>query len=282
MSSSQIAALVSGLAREDSHWRRTKCLSLRAAEGIMSENALRLLSSPLATRVTEGFPGYKLPRQGTDRYIDEIEAIIIYLTRKLFGAEFVEWRPLSNTMANALPLLALTEPGDVIMCQSMRGGGANASYQIEGPGGLKRLIFVDIPPAQNFQIDLLAFRKRAVQVRPKFIFVGGSYFILPFQIAEIQDIAHEVGAKIVYDAAHVALLIAGQIFQQPLTEGADILAFSITRLLRPIGGMVLYERSRRGATISTALLMVFYKVGTRTNMLRSLTLSQKSRSLVER
>jgi glycine hydroxymethyltransferase len=250
MKPSEIAAHISRLAREDADWRRTKCLSLRAAEGIMSDNSSHLLASPLATRVTEGFPGSKgfpgdkEPR-GTNQYIDEIEATVIALARKLFHAKYVEWRPISNTMANALPLLALTEAGDVIMSQSMQGGGGNYSYSPTGPGGLKGLTFIDIPFADNFQFDLPALEMLAKEVRPKFLFVGGSYFLFPVQLKEVRHIADEVGAKIIFDAAHVSLLIAGGALPQPLDEGADILTMSSHKIFGgPVGGLVMTNDQR--------------------------------------
>jgi glycine hydroxymethyltransferase len=245
MKPSEIAAHISRLAFENAEWRRRKCLSLRAAEGIMSDNSRHLLASSLATRVTEGFPaskgypGDKEPR-GTNKYIDEIEATIISLARRLFHAKYVEWRPISNTMANALPLLALTEAGDVIMSQSMQGGGGNYSYSPIGPGGLKGLTFIDIPPADNFQFDLPALETLAKEVRPRFLFVGGSYFLFPVQLKEVRHIADKVGAKIIFDAAHVSLLIAGGALPQPLDEGADILTMSSHKMFGgPVGGLVM-------------------------------------------
>ena len=98
-----------------------------AAENVMGYKTRQLLDSDLATRVTEGFPGAKyFPPPKHNQYIDEIEATIITLAKKCFRAKYVEWRPLNNTMANAVVLFSLTKPGDVIMVQSMAGG-ANMS-----------------------------------------------------------------------------------------------------------------------------------------------------------
>ncbi|MEO8452671.1 MAG: aminotransferase class I/II-fold pyridoxal phosphate-dependent enzyme [Gemmatimonadota bacterium] len=236
-----IAAHVKSLGRADEEWRRRKCLSLRAAEGIMGAGAQAVLNSSTATRVSEGFPGAKGGSgNGTDRYIDEVEGAIIYLAQKLFHAKYVEWRPISNTMANALPLLALTEPGDVIMSQAMGPGGGNSAYHDRGPGGFKKLAFIDLPFTENYGFDLPAIRALAGQVKPKLIVIGGSFVLFPYPIRELRQIANEVGAKIIYDAAHLALLIAGGVFQQPLDEGADILTLSTHKSFGgPVGGITL-------------------------------------------
>ncbi len=111
-----------------------------AAENVMGYKTRQLLDSDLATRVTEGFPGAKyFPPPKHNQYIDEIEATIITLAKKCFRAKYVEWRPLNNTMANAVVLFSLTKPGDVIMVQSMAGG-ANMSYHPEAIPGLRGLL----------------------------------------------------------------------------------------------------------------------------------------------
>jgi glycine hydroxymethyltransferase len=83
--------------------------------------------------VTEGFVGDKeYPPAPMNRYIDEIEGIIIHLVKKLFHCDYVEWRTLSSSMANSLVYFALSKSGDTIMSQSDRGGG-NDSYRPNGP-----------------------------------------------------------------------------------------------------------------------------------------------------
>jgi glycine hydroxymethyltransferase len=237
----EIAGRVRELGRSDENWRRRQCISLRAAEGIMGAGAQRVLNSSTATRVSEGFPGSKGGSgKGTDRYIDEVEASIIYLARKLFHATYVEWRPVSNSMANALPLLALTDPGDTVLAQAMGPGGGNAAYHEHGPGGLKPLKFVDLPFLDHYEIDLKSVAKIARETRPKLMFVGGSFVLFPYPVGELRQIADEVGATLVYDAAHLALFIAGGIFQQPLDEGAHILTMSTHKSFGgPVGGVTL-------------------------------------------
>jgi glycine hydroxymethyltransferase len=243
MTPHDIAARARDLSLADADWRRRKCISLRAAEGIMSPGVERLLASSLATRVSEGFPGFKDGPQGgpgTDQYIEEVEAMLICMAKRLFEAKFVEWRPLSNSMANALAYLVLAKPGDVIMAQSVVGGGANAANTPVGPGELNRLCFLKMPYRENLEHDLAGVQRLARDVKPRFIVVGGGFILFPYPLAELREIADEVGAQIIYDAAHVAILIAGGIFQQPLAEGVDILTMSTHKAFGgPVGGMFL-------------------------------------------
>jgi glycine hydroxymethyltransferase len=259
LSPEEIARHARDLGRSDDEWRRRKCISLRAAEGLMSAAAQRTLDSYTATRVSEGFPAVKSGSgKGTDRYIDELEATIIYLARQLFRAKYVEWRPISNTMANALALLTLTEPGDVVLGQAMGAGGGNAAYHERGPGALRNLRFVDLPYRGHYEVDADATRKLAREVRPKLIFIGGSWVLFPYPVRELRAIADEVGAVLVYDAAHLALLISAGQFQQPFEEGAHIFTMSSHKSFGgPVGGLTLTNDAPLGAKMLSRTLNGF-------------------------
>lgn len=216
---------------------RSRCLNLMPAENTTSLGARALRSSYLATRATEGFPGAKEWPRGHDAHIDEIEAILISICRRLFRAEYVEWRTTSTTMANAVALFALTEPGDTIMTQSMRGG-ANWNYNAMAIPKLRGLRVEPIPTADHFGIDVDALAPIARRVRPKFFVIGGTKILFPFPLAELRQLADEIGARILYDAAHVSLLVSAGLFQDPLAEGADIMSTGTHKIMGgPIGGL---------------------------------------------
>jgi glycine hydroxymethyltransferase len=241
MSPDAIAARVRQLVQEDEEWRGRQCINMNAAENTISRTARRLLDSDLATRVTEGFPGDKsfpLGRQNT--YVDEIEAVIITLARRLFRAKYVEWRAVSTTMANSAIFHALTEPGDVLLVQSMEGG-ANIGYQREAIPSLRHLVIEEMPIANDeFEIDVAGVRQTAQRCRPKMLVIGGSCVLFPYPVQELRAIADEVGALFLYDAAHVAVLVATGFFQDPLAEGAHVMSTSTQKSLSgPVGGLVL-------------------------------------------
>ncbi len=235
-----IAARVKAIAEENEDWRRTKCLNLNPSENAISPGARRLLDTDFATRVTEGFVGDKeYPPAPMNRYIDEIEGIIIHLVRKLFRCDFVEWRTVSSTMANSLVYFALAKYGDTIMSQSDKGGG-NDSYRPNGPPLLRGLKVEDLPSAPFFDIDYDALDNRIRKVKPTWLVVGGGRILFPYDLRRLRESADTVGAHILYDAAHVGPLIAFGLFQNPLAEGADVMTLGTHKLMGgPLGGLAL-------------------------------------------
>jgi glycine hydroxymethyltransferase len=238
----EIAYAVKTLAVDNEDWRRGKCLNLNPSENAISPGARRLLDTDLATRVTEGFVGDKeYPPAPMNRYIDEIEGIIIHLVKRLFKCSFVEWRTLSSTMANSLVYFALSKHGDTIMSQSNNGGG-NDSYRPNGPPGLRGLKVVDLPEAPLFDIDYDALDQNIVQVKSSWIVVGGGRVLFPYDLRRLREVADRVGAHILYDAAHLGPLIAFGLFQDPLGEGADVMTLGTHKLMGgPVGGLVLTD-----------------------------------------
>ena len=248
----EIVRRIEDLVSRNDRWR-SACLNLNPAEGLMSRRARALLDSDMASRLTEGVPGDKtFPHFRLNAAIDEIEATIIALARQLFGAAFVEWRPVSTSMANAAVFHALLKPGDAILVQGMEGGG-NFSYQRSGPAGLAGLVPHELPAAGPlFEIDLDRLRERVRTLRPRMIVVGGSKVLFPYPLAEIRRIADEVEALVLFDAAHLGLLISAPGFQRPLQEGAHVLTLSTHKQLGgPVGGMVLTDDPAIASRISS-------------------------------
>lgn len=243
LSPAAVAQRITSLVREHDQWRATACLNMNPAEGLISARARALLASDMATRLTEGLPGDKTyPNYLQNRFIDEIEATIIALVRRQFGARYVEWRPTSNSMANAAVFFALLKPGDTILVQNLDAGG-NYSYQTCGPAGLTHARIVTIPAlGKVFEIDVDWVRTCAKKLRPKMIVIGGGKVLFPYPVRELREIADSIGAVLVYDAAHVGLLISHGTFQRPLQEGAHVVTLSTHKIMGgPVGGIVLTD-----------------------------------------
>ena len=244
MSAGEIASRLQWLVEDHETWRGRKCLNLNAAEAVMSRRARGLLASDLATRVTEGFPGDKeYPAARQNEHIDEIEAILIALAKKLFRAAYVEWRPVSTSMANASIFFALTKPGDVILSQRPEAGG-NYSYNMVGPPRVAGLEVHGVPSHDaTFEVDVEATRELALEIKPRLIVIGGSNVLFPYPVRELREIADETGCLLLYDGAHLGLPIAAGVFQDPLTEGADLLTLSTHKIMSgAVGGLVLMNR----------------------------------------
>jgi glycine hydroxymethyltransferase len=248
----EIAARVARLTVEHDLWRASRCLNMNAAEGLMSRGARQLLASDFATRVTEGVPGDKVfPHHRQNRFIDEIEATLVGLTQKLFNVRHVEWRPLTTSMANAAVFASLTKPGDTVLVQPESAGG-NYSYNISGFPPLIGLNVVHLPfTGQRFELDVGRAGEMARRVRPRLIVIGGSNVLFPYPVRAFRAVADEVGAHLVYDAAHVALLIAAGQFQRPLAEGAHLMTISTHKIMGgAVGGMVLTDDPAIAAAVS--------------------------------
>lgn len=233
-------------------WRSGHCLNLNAAEGLMSRGARRLLASDFAVRVTEGAPGDKIfPHPRQNRFIDEIEATLIALTQKLFNVQHVEWRPVTTSMANAAVFVSLTKPGDTILVQPEAAGG-NYSYNIAGFPPLMSLKVAALPYTGScFELDIERAANIVRRTRPRLIVIGGSNVLFPYPVRALRALADEVGAVLVYDAAHVGLLIAANRFQLPLREGAHLMTISTHKMMAgAVGGMVLSDDPAIIATIS--------------------------------
>jgi glycine hydroxymethyltransferase len=246
------AQRIARLTTEHETWRSRRALNLNAAEGVMSRGARRLLASDFATRVTEGTPGDKIfPHRLQNRFIDEIEATLIAVTRALFGAAHVEWRPVTTSMANAAVFSALTKSGDAILVQPQDAGG-NYSYNAAGYPPLIGLTVEALPwTGSCFELDMDKAAEEVRRVRPRLIVIGGSNVMFPYPVASLRALADEVGAKLVYDAAHLGLLVAAGIFQRPLQEGAHLMTISTHKIMGgAVGGMVLTDDAELAAAVS--------------------------------
>jgi glycine hydroxymethyltransferase len=239
----QTARRMTQLTFEHEQWRAKNCLNMNAAEGLMSQGARRLLASDFATRVTEGAPGDKVfPHERQNRFIDEIEATLIGLTQRLFKVRYVEWRPVTTSMANAAAFVSLTNPGDTILVQSEAGGG-NYSYNVTGFPPLVGLNVATLPyTGRCFDLDIERAGEIVRHARPRLIVIGGSNVLFPYPVHALRELADEVGALLLFDAAHVGLLIAAGRFQQPLAEGAHLMTISTHKMMAgAVGGMVLTD-----------------------------------------
>lgn len=225
------------LMKDHNSWMESS-INLIASENITSSRVKEALISDLSHRYAEGLPGERL-YEGC-RYIDEIEEITIELSKKLFRAEHANVQPTSGVVANLACFFATADVGDSIMAMEVPYGGhiSHAKVSAAGVRGFK--IYTHPFDFENMNIDADAMKKKILEVRPRIILFGGSLFLFPHPVEEAVEAADEVGARIMYDGAHVLGLIAGGYFQDPLREGADMLVGSTHKTFPgPQGGIIL-------------------------------------------
>jgi glycine hydroxymethyltransferase len=217
--------------------RQQDGLELIASENFASPAVIAAMGSILTNKYAEGLPGKRY--YGGCQFVDEIEALCIERAKKLFGAEFANVQPHSGAQANAAVQLALLQPGDTMMGMSLANGGhlshgspANIS------GKYYNVVSYDVNHETGL-IDYDQIRDMAKKNQPKLIIAGASAYPRAIDFKLFADIAHEVGAILMVDMAHIAGLVAGGAHQSPVPY-ADIVTTTTHKTLRgPRGGLIL-------------------------------------------
>jgi len=233
-----LANRIDALIDRNSQIHDHECFNLNPATNVMNPKAEAALARGLGGRPSLGYPGDKY-EMGLEA-IEEIEVIAAELAAEIFNAHYAEVRVASGAMANLYAFMALTKPGDAIIAPPASIGG-HVTHHDPGCAGLYGLNIHPAPVDPNgFTVDLDALRNQALQVRPKLITIGGSLNLFPHPVADIRTIADEVGAKVLFDAAHQCGIIAGGAWVNPLEQGADIMTMSTYKSLGgPPGGLIV-------------------------------------------
>jgi glycine hydroxymethyltransferase len=243
---------IGALVEEQARWVDRECLNLNAATNVMNPYAAHLLASGIGSRPSLGLPGDKYETGLAPG--EELEVIAGELARRVFRCAYAEVRLLSGAMTNLAIYMATTRPGDVVFSLPPAAGG-HATHQPFATPGLFGLDVREIPlradeATATWRIDLDALTAAARAARPRLFILGGSLALAPYPIREVAAIAHDVGARLLFDAAHLSLLIAGEAFQQPLREGADVISSSTYKALGgPSGGLVLTDDAELAARL---------------------------------
>ncbi|PXY22534.1 serine hydroxymethyltransferase [Prauserella muralis] len=217
-----------------------EAVNLNPATNVMNPRAEAMLSAGLGSRPSLGYPAEKY-ETGLEA-IEQIEIIAAELAAQVFGARYAEVRVGSGALANLYAFLATCRPGDTIIAPPAAVGG-HVTHHDAGAAGLYGLRIVPAPVAAGgYTVDVGALRELAAEVRPALITIGGSLNLFPHPVAAIRDIADGVGARVLFDAAHLCGMIAGEQWPSPLAEGADLLTMSTYKSLGgPAGGLLLTD-----------------------------------------
>ncbi len=212
--------------------------NLDPASNVMNPRAEALLSARLGTRPSLGYPGDKY-EMGLEA-IEEIEIIAAELCAEIFDANYAEIRTPSGAIANLYAFMAVCRPGDKIIVPPTFIGG-HVTHHEKGCAGLYGLQIREAPVnEEDFSYDIDALRQMARQERPALITIGGSLNLFPHPVRDIRAVADEVGALVLFDAAHQSGLIAGGQWPNPLAEGAHLMTMSTYKSLGgPPSGLIV-------------------------------------------
>lgn len=217
--------------------RQEDHIELIASENYASPRVLAAQGSVLTNKYAEGYPGKRY--YGGCEFVDVAETLAIARAKKLFAADYANVQPHSGSQANAAAMLALLNPGDLILGQSLpHGGHLTHGSSVNFSGKIYRASQYGVDPSTGL-IDYDAMESMALSQKPKLIVAGFSAYSQVVDWARFREVADKIGAYLLVDMAHVAGLIAAGVYPSPLPY-ADVVTTTTHKTLRgPRGGMIL-------------------------------------------
>ena len=230
--------------------RQRQNIELIASENIVSPAVMAAMGTVLTNKYAEGYPAHRY--YGGCAYVDQMEQIAIDRACKLFGAKFANVQPHSGAQANLAVYFALLEVGDTILGMDLAAGGHLTHGSPVNMSG-KNYHFVPYGVNEEGYLDYDALRQLAREVKPKMIVAGASAYPRAIKFDVLADIAHEVGAYLMVDMAHIAGLVAGGAHQSPVPY-ADVVTTTTHKTLRgPRGGLILTNNEDLAKKINKAV-----------------------------
>jgi len=225
-------------------------LQLIASENLTSPAVLAALGSTLSNKYAEGYPGRRY--YGGCQVVDRAEEIGNARATELFGAEHANLQPHSGASANFAVYAAFAQPGDTVLAMDLKQGG-HLTHGSKVSFSGKWFNAVSYTVRQDTElIDYDQVRDLALEHRPKMIIAGATAYPRLIDFKVFREIADEVEAKLVVDAAHFIGLVAGQAIPSPVPF-ADVVTATTHKVLRgPRGGMIL-ARAEHAKAIDKAV-----------------------------
>lgn len=240
---------------------RQGCLNLIASENYSSEKVRDYLSGDFGNRYGCYSTIDPSEREYTgNKYIHEFEMETQELVKEIFKAKYTDLRPIGGHMAGMSVVLAILEPGDLVIEVNLKDWGHGLVgpmcqvKQFDDTINVEYMKFTD-----DGDVDIEALKAQVKKLRPKLVIFGGSGTLFQEPVKELRPLADELGFYIAYDAAHVTGLIASGVFKNPLDEGADIMFGSTHKSFPgPQGGFVVSNNkeliTKVGNTLSPSLV----------------------------
>ncbi|HYN36745.1 MAG TPA: serine hydroxymethyltransferase [Actinomycetota bacterium] len=226
------------------HRQNTK-IELIASENFSSPAVLAALGTPLTNKYAEGYPGRRY--YGGCEFVDVAENLAIDRAKALFGAEHANVQPHAGAQANLAAYFAFLEPGDKFMGMALaHGGHLTHGSPVNFTGKLFNVVSYGVDKEDEL-IDYDEVRDIAKRERPKIIVAGATAYSRLWDFAAFRQIADDVGALFMVDAAHFIGLVAGGAHPNPV-EHADIVTCTTHKTLRgPRGAMIMCKEEHAKA-----------------------------------
>jgi glycine hydroxymethyltransferase len=242
LSADELDAEIHTLVKANRTIHEHECINLNPATNTMNPRAERMLADGLGNRPSLGYPGEKY-EMGLEA-IEKIEVITAALACEIFEANYAEIRVGSGAMANLYAFMATCKPGDKIIAPPASIGG-HVTHHKAGAAGLYGIEIYEAPvDASRYTLDIPKLRSLAQKLQPKLITIGSSLNLCHHPVRDIRQVADEVGALVLFDAAHLSGMIAGKNWPNPLAAGAHLMTMSTYKSLGgPPSGLIVTNDS---------------------------------------
>ncbi|MFO7985748.1 MAG: serine hydroxymethyltransferase [Desulfatiglandaceae bacterium] len=217
--------------------REQNSLVMIASENYASAAVMAAQANVMTNKYAEGYPGARY--YGGCEFVDQVERLATDRVNRLFGSEHANVQPHSGSQANMAVYLSFLQAGDTILGMDLsHGGHLTHGSPVSFSGKLYHAIHYGLDPHTQ-QIDYMRLRDLARKHKPKLIVAGASAYPRYIDFSLFSEIAHEVGAYLMADMAHIAGLVAVGLHPSPIGK-ADFITSTTHKTLRgPRGGLIL-------------------------------------------
>ena len=231
--------------------RQENHIELIASENYCSQAVMEAQGTDLTNKYAEGYPGKRY--YGGCEHVDVVEQLAIDRAKELFGAEYVNVQPHSGSQANSAVFLALLDANDTVLGMSLDAGGHLTHGAHINFSGLNYNAVQYGLVEETGLIDYDEVERLAKEHKPKMIIAGFSAYSQVVDWARFREISDEVGAYLLVDMAHVAGLVAGGVYPNPIPF-ADVVTTTTHKTLRgPRSGMILARDEKLAKKLNSAV-----------------------------
>lgn len=231
--------------------RQRDKIELIASENIVTPAVMEAMGSVLTNKYAEGYPGHRY--YGGCEYVDKVETLAIERAKKLFNANFANVQAHCGASTNMAVYFAFLEPGDTIMGMDLsQGGHLSHGSPVNISGTYFNVVHYGVDK-ETEMIDYADIEAKAKEYQPKLIVAGASAYPRIIDFERIANIAHENGALLLVDMAHIAGLVAAGLHPSPVPY-ADIVTTTTHKTLRgPRGGLILTNNEEYAKKINKSI-----------------------------
>ena len=231
--------------------RQRDKIELIASENIVTPAVMEAMGSVLTNKYAEGYPGHRY--YGGCEYVDKVETLAIERAKKLFNANFANVQAHCGASTNMAVYFAFLKPGDTIMGMDLsQGGHLSHGSPVNISGTYFNVVHYGVDK-ETEMIDYADIEAKAKEYQPKLIVAGASAYPRIIDFERIANIAHENGALLLVDMAHIAGLVATGLHPSPVPY-ADIVTTTTHKTLRgPRGGLILTNNEEYAKKINKSI-----------------------------